>query len=202
MSTPTDEDVTWPLAGEPAATPGKFTDADLGGVDVTHEYVDDEGNLRLPLGDVAHTLWATLYAYAHGFLGLKPPGWVRENVNSYWVWCMLTHYGKAAWKLAYVPWLNRIPGFKSGRAGIKAGDICAIAGYSHVGFYVVGHGSTFDLISGNSTSGSSDDAITVKRYPVTIISGHVSMTWEAAPTPAPTPTPASADNSGFVVGCQ
>jgi len=184
----------------PQPPPEGATDADLGGVDVTHEYLDADGRMLAAGAEVA--TWVAVLAYARSFLGTYPPGRRKENVNTFtiafygtasisaawcliFVWYVLSHFGPTGWKLAYVPWLYKIPGASDGSSGIKAGDICAIAGYSHVGFFVADHGSEFDLLSGNSTSGTSTDAITVKRYSKTVISGHVSMTYATAPTPAP-----------------
>lgn len=200
----------------PQPPPEGATDAGLDGVDVTEEYLSGES--LLPLGDTSPGTWAAVYAYAHSFLGAYPPGRVRENVNTFtekyygdktvaawcliFIWYVLSHFGKVAWKLAYVPWLFKISGFHSGSSGIKPGDICAVAGFSHVGFFVTDHGSTFDLLSGNSTSGNSSDAITIKRYSKSVISGHVSMTYaQTPPKPPPkppVPAPAAAGNAWFV----
>lgn len=193
MTTPPD----WssPDADEPipASPPGGSTDADLGGIDVTHEYADVDGLLATVASG-----WAAVLAYARSFLGTYPPGRLRENVNQFtlayyanqtaaawcliFVWYVLKHFGLATWKLAYVPWLYKIPGEKNGHAGIEVGAICAISGFSHVGFYVASHGDYFDLLSGNSTSGSSSDAITVKRYPKSVISGHVNVNYSTSPS--------------------
>lgn len=191
------DDFVPPPAGEPIPEPppAGATDAGLDGVDVTEEYLDDEGRM---LAAVAG--WAVVLAYARSFLGKYPPGRRRENVNDFtlayygtasiaaawcliFVWYVLRHFGLATWKLAYVPWLDRIAGERDGHSGIKVGAICAIAGFSHVGFYVADHGSEFDLLSGNSTSGGSSDAITVKRYSKSVISGYVNVDYAAAPTP-------------------
>jgi hypothetical protein len=199
MSPP--EDFESPPAGEPIPEPppGGATDAGLDGVDVTDEYLADDGaKLTAALGGT----WAQVLAYARSYLGKYPPGRVKENVNAFtkeyygnntaaawcliFVWHCLKHFGLATWKLAYVPWLYKIAKFHSGRSGIKPGDICAIAGYSHVGFFVTDHGSTFDLLSGNSTSGNSSDAITVKRYNKSVISGYARPTYGSAPAPKPT----------------
>lgn len=197
----------------PDPPPGGATDADLGGIDVTHEYLGDGD---MPFTETAGTTWARLLSYMKSFLGLYPPGRIRENVNAFteeyygdhtaaawcliYIWCMLRHVGAVAWKLAFVPWLYKIKGFRAGHSGIKAGDICAIAGFSHVGFFVTDRGSEFDLLSGNSTSGASTDAITIKRYPKSIISGYVSMTYATAPTPPPPePPPPGADDDVVVM---
>lgn len=197
-----------PPAGEPIPQPppGGATDAGLDGVDVTDEYLTDDGaKLTAAVGT-----WAAVLTYARSYLGTYPPGRVRENVNDFtqeyysnntkaawcliFVWHCLRHFGLAPWKLAYVPWLYKIAAFHSGHSGIKPGDICAVAGYSHVGFFVADHGTTFDLLSGNSTSGSSSDAITVKRYSKSVISGYARPAYGAAPTPEPTPKPATGDD--------
>ena len=191
QSPPADEPIPQP------PTPGGSTDRDLDGVDVTHEYFDADGRALT----AAASGWAAVYAYMRSYLGTYPPGRVKENVNDFtqeyysnntvaawcliFVWHVLKHFGLAAWKLAYVPWLYKIPGKHSGHSGIKVGAITAIAGYSHVGFNVADHGSEFDLLSGNSTKGSSSDAITVKRYSKSVISGYVNVEYTTAPTPPP-----------------
>lgn len=204
------DEFTAPPAGEPVVTPppGGSTDRDLGGVDVTAEYFSPEGQALT----AAASLWAAVLAYGRSFLGSKPPGWVRENVNMFtkafygdstkaawcliFVWYVLKHFGLADWKLAYVPWLDRIDGEHDGRTGIKVGAICAISRFSHVGFYVADHGDTFDLLSGNSTSGSSSDAITVKRYSKSIISGYVNVQYPTGTDPAP--AAAGSDGDWFI----
>lgn len=184
----------------PQPPPEGATDAGLDGTDVTAEYLDEDGHLLAATAAVA--TWAAVLAYAKSFLGTYPPGRKKENVNTFtityygtasvaaawcliFVWYVLRHFGLATWKLAYVPWLYKIDGEHAGHSGIKPGAICAIAGYSHVGFYVADHGSEFDLLSGNSTKGSSSDAITVKRYSKSVISGYVNVTYPTAPVPAP-----------------
>lgn len=183
-----------PPAGEPIPQPppGGSTDRDLGGIDVTDEYFGPDGQaLTAAVGT-----WAAVLAYARSYLGKYPPGRVKENVNDFtqeyygnntvaawcliFVWHVLKHFGLAAWKLAYVPWLYKIKGEKNGHSGIEVGAICAIAGFSHVGFYVADHGTQFDLLSGNSTSSGSSDAITVKRYSKSVISGHVNVKYAPA----------------------
>jgi hypothetical protein len=185
----------------PQPPPGGSTDRNLDGVDVTDKYFGHDGEPLAGVVAAAVAAWATVYAYARSYLGKYPPGRVKENVNDFtqefyndntvaawcliFVWHVLRHFGLAAWKLAYVPWLYKIPGEHGGHSGIEPGAICAIAGYSHVGFYVADHGSQFDLLSGNSTSGNSSDAITVKRYSKSVISGYVNVKYPTTPTPAP-----------------
>lgn len=200
-----------PDPGEPIPQPppAGATDADLNGVDVTDEYSYAEvRSLAAVLGT-----WASVLAYARSYLGTYPPGRVRENVNAFtkeyygdstaaawcliFVWHVLRHFGLAPWKLAYVPWLYKIPNEHAGHSGIKPGDICAVAGFSHVGFFVADHGSTFDLLSGNSTSGGSSDAITVKRYSKSAISGYARPAY-ATVTPTPTPVPVPNDEDDWV----
>jgi hypothetical protein len=208
MTTP-DEDFIPPDPDEPIPQPPPegATDADLDGVDVTHDYL--AGEQALAAATAAMT-WAAVLAHARSYLGKYPPGRVRENVNDFtkryygnntkaawcliFVWCMLNDFAKTAWKLAYVPWLHKIDGAEEGHSGIKAGAICAIAGFSHVGFYVADHGSEFDLLSGNSTSGSSSDAVTVKRYPKGVISGYVNVAYGTTPQPVP----ATADDDFWI----
>lgn len=202
MSEERPEDFIPPPVGEPVPQPppGGSTDADLGGVDVTDEYLTGDGRMLLAEATVA--TWAAALAYARSFLGTYPPGRKKENVNTFtiayygtssitaawcliFVWYVLRHFGLATWKLAFVPWLDRIDGEHAGHSGIKAGAICAISGFSHVGFFVADHGSEFDLLSGNSTKGGITDAITVKRYSKSIISGYVNVKYPGTPAPAP-----------------
>lgn len=189
-----DEEFIAPPAGEPVPQPppSGSTDSDLGGVDVTDEYFGPDGKaLTAAIGT-----WAAVLAYARSYLGKYPPGRVKENVNDFtqeyygnntvaawcliFVWHVLKHFGLAAWKLAYVPWLYKIKGEKNGHSGIEVGAICAIAGFSHVGFFVADHGTEFDLLSGNSTASGSSDAITVKRYSKSVISGYVNVKYTPA----------------------
>lgn len=196
----------------PEPPPESATDAGLGGVDVTHEYFGPDERV---VAAAAAGTWAAVSAYARSYLGPYPPGRRRENVNDFtieyygtasiaaawcliFVWHVLKHFGLATWKLAFVPWLYKIPGEHDGDAGIKVGAICAIAGFSHVGFFVADHGSEFDLLSGNSTSGSSTDAITVKRYSKSLISGYVNVSYTTKPAPPPQPVPAAAGNTWFM----
>lgn len=188
-----------PDPDEPKAqtSSGGATDAGLGGVDVTDEYLSPDGRaLTAMIGT-----WSAVLAHTRSYLGAYPPGRVGENVNDFtkrfygnntkaawcliFVWCILNDFFKTAWKLAYVPWLDRIAGEQNGHSGIRVGAICAIASFSHVGFYVADHPNTdeFDLLSGNSTSGNSSDAITVKRYPKSVISGYVNVQYATAPPP-------------------
>jgi peptidoglycan hydrolase-like protein with peptidoglycan-binding domain len=60
------------------------------------------------------------------------------------------------------------------------GAIVAISSYNHIGFRTSGSGSTFRLLSGNSTDGSSSDAVTLKTYSVSVISGYVNLTYAPA----------------------
>jgi len=187
----------------PEPPPGGATDADLGGIDVTAEYLGDDPRALIAAATAA--TWAAALAYARSYLGTYPPGRKKENVNAFtieyygtssiaaawcliFVWHILKHFGLAAWKLAYVPWLYKITGEHSGHSGIKPGAICAIAGYSHVGFYVADHGTEFDLLSGNSVKGSSTDGITVRRYSKSVISGYVNVNYAGTPAPGPKPS--------------
>lgn len=183
-----------------AAAGSGATDAGLGGTDVTDEYFDEEGHLLGVLATGALGTWTAVYAKLLSYLGSKPPGWERENVNAFtrrfygngtkaaWcliiIWCVLNDFFTTAWKLAYVPWLYKIAGEKNGHSGIRVGAICAISKYSHVGIFVADHPSTdeFDLWSGNSfISASKQDGITIKRYKKSIISGYVNVDYATAP---------------------
>lgn len=196
----------------PAVPAGGATDADLGGVEVTPEEMSAEELALIDtiLAGTGLPTWSQVYAKARSYLGMYPPGRQRENVNTFTIafygtasvaaaWCFIFIWyvlkslgadGLIGGKQAYVPWIVRIRGCRLGSSGAVPGAICAIAGFSHIGWMVADHGSTFDLLSGNSTSGNSSDAITVKRYPKSIISGHVNLAYASKPTPAPPPPPA------------
>lgn len=197
----------------PQPPPGGSTDRDLGGVLVEDVAVDEAELIALLAG--ALPTWPQAYAKARSYLGTYPPGRKRENVNTFtiayygttaiaaawcfiFIWYVLRSLGADSLiggKQAYVPWINRIKGYHSGHSGMKAGAIVAIAGFSHIGFCVADNGSTFHLLSGNSTSGGSSDAITVKSYSKSVISGYVNLAYA---TTAPTPAPATADDDCWV----
>jgi hypothetical protein len=185
----------------------------MDGVDVTDEYMDAEG--RMKATRVTASAWTQVEAKARSFLGKYPPGRVRENVNAFtkayygnstvaawcfiFIWFVLNSLGLAdliGGKKAYVPYIVRIDGEHSGHSGVKVGAICAVNDFSHIGFCVRVGGGTFDLLSGNSTSGSSSDAITVKRYSTSYISGYVNLAYPATPSPQPGP---AADDGDVVV---
>lgn len=203
-----------PPAGEPIPKPppAGATDAGLDGVDVTDEY--REAAARGLLTGVAKTLWYAVEAKARSYLGTYPPGRKRENVNDFtiayygnrtvaawcfiFVWYVLNSLGLAGLiggKKAYVPYIRQISGVHIGQSGVKVGAICAVNNFNHIGFCVRVGGGTFDLLSGNSTSGSSSDAITVKRYSTSYIAAYVNLKY---PDVAPEPKPAS-DKDDVVV---
>jgi hypothetical protein len=148
--------------------------------------------------------WAQTLALAMAQLAHYVKGRERENVNplTRWyygngtvaAWCfifiswVLAHAAKTAalglaligGKKAYVPYINRIAGFKTGHSGMANGAIVAISKYNHIGFRTSGSGNTFRLLSGNSTDGSSSDAVTLKTYNVSVVSGHVNLTYAPA----------------------
>lgn len=194
----------------PAPPPGGSTDADLGGVEVTPEEMSAE-ELALTdtiLAAVGLPTWSQVGNKAHSYLGTYPPGRLRENVNRFTIafygtasiaaaWCFIFIWyvlrslgadGLIGGKQAYVPWIVRLKGCKIGSSGAVPGAICAISKFSHIGWMVADRGSDFLLLSGNSTSGGSSDAITVKRYPKTVISAHVNLAYAKTP-PKPTPPP-------------
>jgi hypothetical protein len=82
-------------------------------------------------------------------------------------------------KKAYVPYIRNVPGYHAGHSGMDVGAIVAVSGFNHIGFCVRVGGGTFDLLSGNSTDGSSDDAITIKRYSLSAASGYVNLRYSA-----------------------
>lgn len=180
--------------------------------------------LGIPAAAVAGApTWDAVYKKAHSYLGTYPPGRQRENVNIFTIWFYGTASIAAAWcfifisyclamaaatqaaglaliggKRAWVPDIMKIGGASLGASGMKPGAICAIAGFIHIGFCVSVSGGTFLLLSGNSTTGSSTDGITVKRYSTDIVAGHVNLNY--ATTPMPTPAPAPAANSSWFMG--
>jgi hypothetical protein len=168
--------------------------------------------------------WAQALALAMAQLAHVVKGRIKENVNplTIWyynnrtvaAWCfifiswVLAHAAKTAsvglamigGKKAYVPFINRIKGFKAGHSGMEDGAVVAIASYSHIGFRTSGSGNTFRLLSGNSTDGSSSDAVTLKTYPLSIVSGHVNLTYAPAAPPKPIPSTAPSGSPVLKVG--
>jgi hypothetical protein len=151
--------------------------------------------------------WAAVYKLAKSFIAKWARGRVRENVNDFTQWyygdntsapfCfifisyVLAHAAKTqaaglaliGGKKAYVPNIRGIRGYHSGHSGVKVGAIAAVSSFNHIGFVVRVGSTTFDLLSGNSTNGSSDDAVTVKTYSLSSISGYVNLVY-AKPAPA------------------
>jgi hypothetical protein len=193
---------------EPIPEPVGATDANLDGVIVDPDELDDEEtDLVASLAAAAPAgtpTWAQVYALAKGQIAKYAPGRVRENVNDYtqWYygnntaaafcfifisWC-LAHAASSAnaglaligGKKAYVPYIRNIKGYHSGHSGMKVGAIVAINSFNHIGFCTRVSGSSFDLLSGNSVSGNSDDAVTVKTYPLSIASGYVNLAYAPA----------------------
>jgi hypothetical protein len=78
-------------------------------------------------------------------------------------------------KKAYVPYIRNISGYHAGHSGMKVGAIVAVGGFEHIGFCVGIGSSTFQLLSGNSTDGSSDDAVTIKTYSLSAANGYVNL---------------------------
>jgi hypothetical protein len=171
--------------------------------------------LGLPAAAVAGApTWGQVYTLAKAQLAAVVHGRIHENVNPFTIWYYGTSAIAAAWcfifiswclahaaktanaglallggKYAFVPWINRIGGFRSGHSGMRVGAIVAVSSFNHIGFCTAISGSTFHLLSGNSTSSSGSDAITVKSYSVSVISGYVNLAYATIPTPTPTPTP-------------
>lgn len=174
--------------------------------------------LGLPAAAVAGApTWGQVYTLARAQLASTVHGRIRENVNPFTIWYYGTSAIAAAWcfifiswclahaaktanaglsllggKYAYVPYINRISGYHSGHSGVKAGAIAAVNGFGHIGFVTSVSGSSLNLLSGNSTSGGSSDAVTVKTYPLSAINGYVQLKYATAPTPTPIPPPAPA----------
>jgi hypothetical protein len=158
--------------------------------------------------------WAQTLALAMAQLAHTVKGREKENVNplTRWyygngtvaAWCfifiswVLAHAAKTAsvglamigGKKAYVPYIRNIKGYKAGHSGMANGAIVAISSFNHIGFRTSGSGSTFRLLSGNSTDGSSSDAVTLKTYNVSVVSGHVNLTYAPATPPKPIPSTA------------
>jgi hypothetical protein len=148
--------------------------------------------------------WAQALALAMAQLAHYVKGREKENVNplTRWyynngtvaAWCfifiswVLAHAAKTAalglaligGKKAYVPYIRNIKGYKAGHSGLKPGAATAISSFNHIGFCTSVSGSTFRLLSGNSTDGSSSDAVTLKSYSTGVISGYVNLTYAAA----------------------
>lgn len=199
-----------PPADEPKMT--VFGDADLGGIDVTSEYLNADAPEHLASVATGTPSWENVYSLAKKQISKYAKGRVRENVNMYTQWyygnneaepfCFigiswtLAHAGGSqsaglaliGGKKAYVPYIRNISGYHSGHSGMKSGAITAVSSFNHIGFCVAVGSSTFDLLSFNSTSGGSDDAVTIKRYSLGSASGYVNLKY-AASGPAPTPKP-------------
>jgi hypothetical protein len=201
----------------PPPPPSGSTDSELGGVLVTDVEADIEALAHAFAAAVTGaSTWAKAYALAKAQLAHVIRGRIRENVNPDTIWYYGTASIAAAWcfifiswvlaksaatqaaglsliggKRAYVPYIRGISGYRAGHSGMKIGAIVAVAGFSHIGFCTYVSGSTFHLLSGNSTDGSSSDAITVKAYNVAVISGYVNLAYATTPTPTPTPSPAA-----------
>lgn len=180
--------------------------------------------LGLPAAAVAGApTWGQVYTLARAQLASTVHGRIRENVNPFTIWYYGTSAIAAAWcfifiswclahaaktasaglsllggKYAYVPYINRISGYRSGHSGMRAGAIVAVNSFNHIGFCTAVGGSTFNLLSGNSTSAAGSDAITVKTYPLSMASGYVNLAYATTPTPTPTPPPAAADDDCWV----
>lgn len=84
-------------------------------------------------------------------------------------------------KLAYVPYIRSVPGYEAGHSGMALGAIVAVGGFEHIGFCVRNSGGTFDLLSGNSVNGDSDDAVTIRRYSLSAANGHVNLHYATTP---------------------
>jgi hypothetical protein len=227
----TDPEFIAPPAGEPIPPPEGATDADLDGVLVeVGRMSDEEAVLAASFAPATLTgtpTWARVYAIAKSQIAKWAVGRVRENVNDYTQWyygdntaaafCfifiswVLAHAASSAsaglaligGKKAYVPYIRNIKGYHSGHSGMKAGAIVAVSSFNHIGFCTAVSGSTFNLLSGNSVSGNSDDAVTVKTYPLSAASGYVNLAYATVtpaptPVPVPTPVPTAADEDCWV----
>jgi len=181
-------------------------DKSLDCIDVTAEYLEGPTPSLLAVTASGAPTWAQVYALAHKQLATWAKGRHYENSNMYTDWyrlvgpfCfigvswVLAHAGSSesaglaliGGKKAYVPYIRNISGYHSGHSGMKVGAIVAVNSFNHIGFCVAVSGSTFDLLSFNSTSGSSDDAVTVKRYSLSYASGYVNLKYASAAPPKP-----------------
>jgi hypothetical protein len=209
----------------PQSPTGGATDENLGGVLVDlGRMSDEEAGLAASFAPATSTgapTWARVYAMAKSQIAKWAVGRVRENVNDYTRWyygdntaapfCfifiswVLAHAASSAsaglaligGKKAYVPYINRIKGYHSGHSGMKVGAIVAVNSFNHIGFCTSISGSSFNLLSGNSTNGNSDDAVTVKTYPLSAASGYVNLAY--APAAPPKPIPATAPSGSPVL---
>lgn len=84
-------------------------------------------------------------------------------------------------KIAYVPYIRDVPGYRAGHSGMPIGAIVAVGGFEHIGFCVRNSGGTFDLLSGNSVNGDSDDAVTIKTYSLSVANGYVPLHYSTTP---------------------
>lgn len=174
------------------------------------DYTPDEAHIMAALSGARQAAppgtptWAQALALAMAQLAHIVAGRIKENVNplTIWyygdrtvaAWCfifiswVLAHAAKTATaglaliggKKAYVPYINRIGGYRAKHAGLKAGAAVAISSFNHIGFCTKVTASSFNLLSGNSTDGSSSDAVTIKTYPLSIISGYVNLAYAPA----------------------
>lgn len=194
-------------ADEPIPEPIGATDANLDGVLVDPDDLTEEAEHAVTFAAAVPDgtpTWAQVYALAKGQIAKYAPGRVRENVNDYTQWyygnntaaafCfifiswVLAHAAKTAsaglaligGKKAYVPYIRNIKGYHSGHSGMKVGAIVAVNSFNHIGFCTSVGSSTFNLLSGNSVSGNSDDAVTVKTYPLSAASGYVNLAYAPA----------------------
>lgn len=163
------------------------------------------------VGSTSAPAWNQVYKLAKSQLAKYAPGRVRENVNDYtqWYygnntaaafcfiyisWCLAHAISRSpsvaqqnaglqliGGKKAYVPYIRNVPGYRAGHSGMKVGAIVAVSGFNHIGFCVGVGSSTFQLLSGNSVNGSSDDAITIKTYSLTSASGYVNLKYSSTP---------------------
>jgi hypothetical protein len=187
----------------PTPPPEGATDANLGGVEVPLEEMDDEERAfveRLSAAAAALPMWTAFFSFLTSLVSKFPPGRKRENVNNYTFWFYNSWNIAAAWcfiiiswvlnrfgmldqiggKRAWVPDLKKVKGHKSGASGLAAGHVVAISGYSHIGICTYRSGSTFHMWSGNSTTTGSSDGTTVKSYNTSIASGHAPLKFAPA----------------------
>jgi hypothetical protein len=187
----------------PTPPPESATDANLEGVEVPLEEMDEEERAfveRLTAAATALPMWTAFFSFLTSLVSKFPPGRKRENVNNYtfwfynsWniaaAWCfiiiswVLNHFGmldQIGGKRAWVPDLKKVKGHKSGASGLAAGHVTAVSGYSHIGICTYRSGSTFHLWSGNSTTTGSTDGTTVKSYSTSIVSGHAPLKFAPA----------------------
>lgn len=102
--------------------------------------------------------------------------------------------GKHAW----VPDIRGIKGYRAGGSDLRPGDLVAMESFGHIEIVEKVLSSTqVQTIGGNTVNGSSDDAVSRKVRPRSVINGRLRPAYATSP---PSPAPAE-EESSFAVGC-